>query len=497
MVSLSTFARSQFNNQSPEIDTQKAVRMDRRFSTLFTSTAAAQPHQPQLTAPPGTAPAQQQKDDCPHAARNASPSPSPSTTTSRVKMDRRFSTFLSFPSLSVNTPPRTPPQSIHSETLSLSSRKSVRNVKGLIRRIFSTSNAITCTSNLSFENGEKGEQVPTPEQLGDRLWADLIGQSRPTTAPLPSPPASRPTTPKRTVQRSNTTVIVPAPTSTVKFKSRSRFSQALYGTSTKHGDRDGADGGMEVVGILQSSGKKKGFGSGRTDSKFSSITSLPSVHSLSLPSLHEVHLKSKGTIKITPSGLHALERGIRRICRGLQHQERLTSHLSNNLVFLFTRKEAQISMLKRMRADDKSHLVSCLSRIKDSAGRTFLRKAVFLQRSQELVTQISEILVKAKFELDGEGIDGREVEVEVEVEDTLFDLLALLREDLKTQRELDERLRNMLVSESREKRWGGSPGERSLLRKFVGFVEGRIGALGNAYENVEGLVRGCEGVERL
>ena len=36
-----------------------------------------------------------------------------------------------------------------------------------------------------------------------------------------------------------------------------------------------------------------------------------------------------------------------------------------------------------------------------------------------------------------------------------------------------------------------------MVRKFVGFVEGRMGALGNVYEGVEEVVRGCEGVERF
>jgi len=85
----------------------------------------------------------------------------------------------------------------------------------------------------------------------------------------------------------------------------------------------------------------------------------------------------------------------------------------------------------------------------------------------------------------------------VEVEDTVFDLLHLLKEDLKTQKELDDRLRNMLLKESEERRWGGSPGERSLVRKFVGFVEGRCARLGAVYGRVQSVVGECEGVVRL
>ena len=154
-------------------------------------------------------------------------------------------------------------------------------------------------------------------------------------------------------------------------------------------------------------------------------------------------------------------------------------------------------MLKRLRSEDKTSLTSALVRIKESTGRTFLRKAVFLQRSQELVAQLSALLSRSKPsppedpETEAAAESGM-----VEVEDNIFDLLALLREDLKTQRELDRHLHDTLLEAAREKNWAGSPGERSLMRKFVGFVEGRMGALGVTYGKLEGLVGRMEGVER-
>jgi hypothetical protein len=165
-------------------------------------------------------------------------------------------------------------------------------------------------------------------------------------------------------------------------------------------------------------------------------------------------------------------------------------------VFLFGRKETQIGMLKRLRSEEKTSLTSALFRIKESTGRTFLRKAVFLQRSQELVAQLSALLSRSKPgpSEDPEPETGAESSM-VEVEDNIFDLLALLKEDLKTQRELDRHLHDTLLEAAREKRWAGSAGERSLMRKFVGFVEGRMGALGVAYGRLEGLVGRMEGVE--
>ena len=93
--------------------------------------------------------------------------------------------------------------------------------------------------------------------------------------------------------------------------------------------------------------------------------------------------------------------------------------------------------------------------------------------------------------MPGEG-EGR-----VEVEDTVFDLLHLIKEDCKTQRELDDRLKGMLIKESSERRWAGSPGERSLMRKFVGFVDGRCGRMGDVYGKVENVIESGEGVVRL
>ena len=156
-------------------------------------------------------------------------------------------------------------------------------------------------------------------------------------------------------------------------------------------------------------------------------------------------------------------------------------------------------MLKRLRSEDKTSLTSALVRIKESTGRTFLRKAVFLQRSQELVAQLSALLSRSKpsppEDPEAETATAAESGM-LEVEDNIFDLLALLKEDLKTQRELDRHLHDTLLEAAREKKWAGSAGERSLMRKFVGFVEGRMGALGTTYGKLEGLVGRMEGVER-
>jgi hypothetical protein len=165
-------------------------------------------------------------------------------------------------------------------------------------------------------------------------------------------------------------------------------------------------------------------------------------------------------------------------------------------VFLFGRKEKQIYTLRRLRHEEKAGLAASLFRIKESAGRTFLRKAVFLQRSQELVARLSSILSESEAKVKSEGSLPSGTDGAVEVEDNIFDLLSLLKEDLKTQRELDQRLKDALLEAAKEGRWAGSPGEKSLIRKFAGFVEGRVGALAAVYTRVEEVVATMEEVER-
>jgi hypothetical protein len=169
----------------------------------------------------------------------------------------------------------------------------------------------------------------------------------------------------------------------------------------------------------------------------------------------------------------------------------LTSHLSNNLVFLFGRKEKQIGLLRRLRLDEKQILVNAVFRVKENAGRAFLRKAVFLQRSAELCVKVGEILKRGKrlSEDSGKG-KGNEEDAEVEVEDGILDLLALLGDDLRTQRELDRGLRSAVLGACSEKRWGGSENEKIMVRRFVLFVEGRLRLLDGCYGRVEKVVGG-------
>jgi len=202
----------------------------------------------------------------------------PASNPTRVKIDRRFSTlFMSAPQPSR---PSTPPP--HDETSWTFPPKPTptpsqrKNLKLLFRRVF--------RSSTSSSTRDETNTPCTSEDVGSRLWADLIGDpSVGTTLPPPS---------STTKQRSQTTVVVLP--------------------SLRNAPSKSTKGGVEIVGILQSSGSK------RSDSKFSSITSLPSLHSLSLPTTN--CSREGGIINVSSEGLLMLESCVRRIGRGLARQ---------------------------------------------------------------------------------------------------------------------------------------------------------------------------------
>ncbi len=282
MVSFTRFARAASPSTTERGQEQKG---DKRFSAVFTL-----PAQPQDSASP--TPADEQNETT-SAETDTTTEMSLKTHSTRVRMDRRFSTL--FTPSALPSRPSTPPS--HDETPwtfppkpKLSQRK---NLKLLFRRIFS--------STPSSTRDETNARPFTSEELGSRLWADMMGGG----TPDPSVGTTLPPPATSTKQRSQTTVVVLPSLRASPRKSRPKS-------------------GVEIVGILQSSGNK------RADSKFSSITSLPSLQSLSLPSLPTSNCSGEGGIvNIWASGLLMVESCIRRIERGLERQG-----ISHSLQFL-------------------------------------------------------------------------------------------------------------------------------------------------------------------
>jgi hypothetical protein len=181
----------------------------------------------------------------------------------------------------------------------------------------------------------------------------------------------------------------------------------------------------------------------------------------------------------------------------LKKQEYLTTHLSNNLVFLFGRKERQIERWKRVKKEDREVLLGAVFRVKEGAGRVFLRKAVFLQRSCSVLAQLEENLTPPNQETHSEdsasGSSSGGVEISPE---TIRDFIGMLHADLGNQKALDVLLRQIVCGPSVET-WGiKSVNERIMIKRFVQFVEGRLALLQGVYERLESvgcMMEGCLG----
>jgi hypothetical protein len=146
------------------------------------------------------------------------------------------------------------------------------------------------------------------------------------------------------------------------------------------------------------------------------------------------------------------------------------------------------------------HLLGGLRRC---VGKAFLKKAVFAQRSEELVRGIGESLMPASAEYlklvvasegshlmevnDGEGM----VQIHVEVE-VLMASLATLKEDLLIQATLDAALRGGIVSPCQDARFSTCRSERVDMARFVVFVDKRLSLLEEGYARIGKVVGGIE-----
>ncbi|RAL65118.1 hypothetical protein DID88_001224 [Monilinia fructigena] len=86
-------------------------------------------------------------------------------------------------------------------------------------------------------------------------------------------------------------------------------------------------------------------------------------------------------------------------------------------------------------------------------------------------------------------------QAKLEVQRKMKETLQILRDDIGMQRRLDEVLRAGIVGScGNERLMMGLPSrsERLCLRRFVGFVEGRVTELGGAYARVEKAVGSME-----
>ncbi|KAK0104808.1 hypothetical protein ONS95_005076 [Cadophora gregata] len=261
-------------------------------------------------------------------------------------------------------------------------------------------------------------------------------------------------------------------------------------------------------------GKGKPVVHSSRDSKFSSISSLPSLKTLNLssptttpsPSVPSsattVSTALNAHISLSRSEFTRLQSLLRRAHRRLKQQEFLASNLANNLLFIFARKELQIQNLRRFRKSEQANMMSTIFRTKEHCGRLFLRKAAFLQHSFASLDKLR----KAVQEAEKEAVDaipeactsrwaGEGIRFVVERE-VLGDWVAEMERDLGLQRGLDGDLRKGVKERAGEKRWVGNVSEGTMMIRFVGFLEGRLGALEGCYGRIGEVLKGIEEIAR-
>ncbi|KAG4434231.1 hypothetical protein IFR05_010301 [Cadophora sp. M221] len=266
------------------------------------------------------------------------------------KMDKRFSTlFLESPRLSTDK----------------SADTKLPKMKKLLNRLFNTS------SRKPLNTSSKEPQ--TPEERADHLWNTVVGLTK----PIPKKPSAIQKTvkphpaPKPHGGNVNTTqsITVPPPSSVPSYTTKDIFYK----------------------------GKGKPVSSSR-DSKFSSISSLPSLKTLNISPTPTTGPSSATSstpnahISLPPSDFAHLKSLLRRATRRLKQQEYLTSHLSNNLLHIFARKELHIQSLKRLRKTEQQNMLSAIFRTKEHCGRLFLRKSAFLSHAFACLKKVQEMV---------------------------------------------------------------------------------------------------------
>jgi hypothetical protein len=189
----------------------------------------------------------------------------------------------------------------------------------------------------------------------------------------------------------------------------------------------------------------------------------------------------------------------------------LTTRFSTNLAFLFGKKEVAVVKTRKLDDDTKELLIITLTKLRELVGKTMVHKMILCRRSRGVVREVIEDLVGSERERRDSGVEtstpaddttvqssaNPENEIQVQ-EPRVKQGLHVLRTDLAMQKRLDQVLRaGILGSCGDERLMMGLPSrsERLCLRRFVGFVEGRVGELGVAYARVERVVGGLEKME--
>ncbi|CZT02249.1 uncharacterized protein RAG0_09492 [Rhynchosporium agropyri] len=272
-------------------------------------------------------------------------------------------------------------------------------------------------------------------------------------------------------------------------------------------------------------GKGKPIASSR-DSKFSSISSLPSLHTLGIstcttetntvassPTTSLALSTISAHITLSRSEFSQIQSQLRRIHKRLLYQGHVTGNLAANLLSLLIRKETLIQNESHNHHHAKSstymhtkvrhhsahtqNMLSTLLTIRDQLGRIFSRKEAFLSHSvtelgifRKVLQDIERVAVEGIPEV-GSSKMAEEVQFVLARED-IISFLTELDKGSGVQKRLDAEALKVVRDRAGEERWvkKGGIGDRVTMGRFIGFVESRIEVLGGVYESLEGYMEG-------
>jgi hypothetical protein len=304
------------------------------------------------------------------------------------------------------------------------------------------------------------------------------------------------------ILRKKAPIVVPPPTST---DSPDRVGREK--TKEKH---DRHDSTFSSVSSSFENERKKRDGSRSSLFRSRSRSEPPPSPTLSLPQL--VNLKSILTT----------------VQARLKVSEQLAGSFERNLVFLLAVKELSIKSNKKLNIEWKRGLCKELNVCRDELGRVFSRKLSLSTKSADMVR---EMLAKLDSSVEGKAdtpasnkrssyltfsggrsqsrsrpplTHQRQHSAPVVPRDeitleTVNKVITNLKKDIEVQKLLDECILDAVTRKCWKARWVRSPNMRIEMRRFVGFVLGRVGVLGDARGKVGAgvgqLVLFCEAVE--
>ncbi|KAI9050792.1 hypothetical protein LZ554_004911 [Drepanopeziza brunnea f. sp. 'monogermtubi'] len=380
---------------------------------------------------------------------------------------------------------RPPTWSMETPSLSKDKPKGVdvegSKVRMMVRRLFKTSpRPAEKPSSKSIPNAQKGEKDGKPIGTAVLSFDKRPAKNLKPSAPIPRKYTSQPPKPSIESQHLAGPVTVSPPASDLPT----------------HTQKD-----------IFYKGKGKPLASSR-DSKFSSISSLPSAFSVNPPSptLSSVTTTSTSTSPATayttlnPHEFAHLNSLLRRCARRLHQQDLLANNLANNLLHIFISKEAQLHAQKHLRRSEQQHMLQTLFRVRDHCGRLFLRKAAFSQHAFSVLERLKKVLMESERDAKAQIPDActswqaSEGLRFVVCREAVGDFVKEMARDMQFQKGLDGDIRNSILDCAREGRWvaGGGVGDKIMMGRFVGFIEARGRNLEECYDLLEVVLKRVE-----